>query len=107
MTLASLPAEPPTQLKGVCGVITTPDGHVVAHHADFNNFAPGGMKLLNCQKSRVRDGLAMVFVKRHLTERMTGKLDEHFVMEFWSNAESNGYRMTLIPIGWPDAEVGP
>lgn len=107
MTNAPPPAGLPPQLKGICGVITTPDGHVVAHSADFDIFAPGGMKLLNCQRDRVRDRLALIFVKRHLNDRLTVKLDEHFVMEFWANAESNGYRMTLMPIGWPDAEVGP
>ncbi len=92
--------------QGISGLIISPDGHVVATHADFDRFTPGGFKLLASQKDRARIGLRRNFFRAHVSDRLTAKADSDVIYRFWENAAAHGYRMVLIPIGWEGEEIG-
>ncbi|BCH20155.1 hypothetical protein [Mesorhizobium sp. L-2-11] len=86
--------------QGVCGVVTAPDGHVVATHADFERQGYGGFSLKEAQTIRVREGLKRAFLRAFLFQGLTSKTSGYFCDQFWENAAEHGYRMETFPIGY-------
>ena len=93
-----------TKYQGVCGVVTAPDGHVVATHSDFERQGYGGFTLQEAQTIRVRDGLKRAFLRAYLFDGLIKKTSVYFCEQFWKNASDHGYRMETFPIGY-DKEV--
>ncbi|MER9870267.1 hypothetical protein NKJ35_24370 [Mesorhizobium sp. M0136] len=90
--------------QGVCGVVTAPDGHVVATHSDFARQGYGGFSLKEAQTIRVKDGLKRAFLRAFLFQGLTSKTSSYFCDQFWENAMGHGYRMETFPIGYEVAE---
>ncbi|TPL30220.1 hypothetical protein [Mesorhizobium sp. B2-4-7] len=88
--------------QGVCGVVTAPDGHVVATHADFERQGYGGFSLEEAQTIRVKEGLKRAFLRAFLFEGLTSKTSGYFCEQFWENAREHGYRMETFPIGYSE-----
>lgn len=93
-----------TKQLGVCGVVTAPDGQVVATYSDFERSGYGGMSLVEAQRYRAREGLKREFLRRYLFEGLASKSDGYFTNLFWENAERNGYRMETIVISYGESE---
>ena len=88
--------------QGVCGVVTAPDGHVVATYCDFARQGYGGFSLQEAQTIRVRDGLKRTFFRTFLFEKLTSKSSSYFCDQFWENGQAHGYRMETFPIGYDE-----
>lgn len=89
-------------IMGICGVVTTPNGHVVATYSDFERQGYGGFTLQEAQTIRVRDGLKRAFLHAFVYSDLTSKTSSYFCEQFWENAREHGYRMETFPIGYPE-----
>ena len=57
---------------GVVGIVTSPDGRVIATATDFDTNAPGGFTLLEAQKHRVQEALAASVVEAGCADWIRG-----------------------------------
>lgn len=91
------------KIQGVCGVVTAPDGAVVATHSDFERQGYGGFTLQEAQTIRVKDGLKRSFLRAFLYTNLVAKSGGYFVDQFWENGREHGYRMETFPVGYDEA----
>lgn len=89
-----------TKHQGICGVVTAPDGRIVATHSDFERQGYGGFSLQEAQTIRVRDGLKRAFLRAFMFEGLIRNSSGYFCDQFWQNAHEHGYRIETFPIGY-------
>ncbi|MGB3415735.1 MAG: hypothetical protein WBA36_03605 [Mesorhizobium sp.] len=93
-----------TKHQGVCGIITSPTGKVVATYSDFERQGYGGFSLQDAQTIRVKEGLKRDFLRKFLFDGLVSKSSGYFCEQFWENARDHGYLMETIPIGYDEVE---
>lgn len=86
------------KIRGMCVVITNPDGDVVAQDADFERCAPAGFDLEKAQEVRAGNGAKREFARGHLNGWLAKDMSGYFIRIFWENAERAGYKMTAFPV---------
>lgn len=94
-----------TKHRGICGIVTTPDGVVVATHSDFERQGYGGFTLQEAQTFRVKNGLKRSFLRAFMFDNLIRKSSSYFCEQFWENAREHGYRMETFPIGYDEEKT--
>lgn len=85
-------------MKGLCVIITNPNGAVVASAVDFDGVDASGFSRESEQSRRAKARAFLAFAKSHLNHWMAEKVTHEDAIGMWSLAESAGYQMTIIPI---------
>lgn len=63
-------------VTGVVQIFVNEEGYVIAHAADFNSSAYGGFTLIESQRLRVRDALALNVVNAYSSPGLVRGFDE-------------------------------
>lgn len=85
-------------LKGVVGIYTDPDGHVIASVSEFETHGYGGFTLLQAQEHRAHQALARAVVQAYASERLWKALDGR-CSEILNRLCRDGGKATFIPVG--------
>lgn len=94
-----MPADEP---KGVIAIITSPDGYVMATHADFDHSGFGGFKTWEAQRHRAVKFAKWALVKAYASPAMTDALEGYDLEQIAGKLLRKGHRLTLRAVGWPD-----
>ena len=91
-------------MKGICFVIVNPNGSVVSHGIDFDGPDAAGFTARQEQRRRAKARALLTFAKSHLNVWMAAKATHEDAIDLWRLAESSGYQMTEIPIGYDEEQ---
>lgn len=88
--------------RGVIAIMTTPDGSVIATHADFNLSAPGGYQLWEGQKWRAREQVKWATVRAYCSDVVVSAISSYTSTKIADELCQKGHRITYRAIGYPE-----
>ena len=89
--------------KGMIAMFLAPDGHVVAHAADFHTDHPGGYSVREAQQHRARQAMWHATVRAMCNLDLAECVSTHQCEQILQDmCRKKGYRMEEIAIGYKD-----
>ena len=92
------------KVRGVIGIFSDEDGHVIAHAADFALSGYGGFTLQRAQEIRVEERLATAICEAYASPRLVRAVPPHARHDIMRVLQrDHKCTVTMISIGHPDA----
>lgn len=88
--------------RGVIAIMTSPDGDVIATHADFDRSAPGGCKLYEGQMWRARQQVKWAAVRAYCSPVITKALGGYMLEQIADALCKDGHKIRYRAIGYPE-----
>ncbi len=88
--------------RGVIAIMTTPDGDVIATHADFDRSTPGGCKLYEGQMWRARQQVKWAAVRAYCSPAITKALGGYMLEQIADALCKDGHKIRYRAIGYPE-----
>lgn len=92
--------------KGLVAVFTDEDGRHIASVTDFHKDRPGGFKMIEAQRHRVRDALAWKVIEAYASPNLTRAIADYDRKQILDRlVRDHKCTVKIIPVGYTDDEA--
>ena len=86
--------------KGIGAILTSPDGHVLAHAFDFERSTPGGFKLWEGQRHRAKLFVIRKFIREFTYAGISVAIEDYDAERIVGNlVREHKWRLTYVNVG--------